>query len=44
MREAEKKISSLENVIDKQKVDITERDNEIERLLKLLSILDDIKR
>jgi hypothetical protein len=34
----------MQNVIDKQKLDITERDNEIERLKKLLSILDDIKR
>ena len=43
LRQAEKKISDLENVIDKQKLDITERDNEIERLKNLLRIMDDIK-
>lgn len=43
LRSAEKKISDLENVVDKQKLDITERDNEIERLKNLLKILDDIK-
>ena len=43
LRRAEKKISDLENIIDKQKLDITERDNEIARLLNLLKILDDIK-
>lgn len=34
----------MEIVIDKQKLDITERDHEIDRLLKLLSILEDIKK
>ena len=43
LREAEKKISNLENVVDKQKLDITERDNEIERLKNLLRIMDDVK-
>jgi hypothetical protein len=43
LRQAEKKISDLENVVDGQKLDITERDNEIERLKNLLKIMDDIK-
>ena len=34
----------MNNLIDKQNLDITERDNEIERLRKLLSIMDDLKR
>ena len=44
LNQAQKKISELENVIDTQKQMIDERNDEIERLKKLLSIMDDIKR
>ena len=44
LKAAQKKISELDIVIDRKNLDITERDIEIERLKKLLSILDDIKR
>jgi len=43
LRVAEQKISNLNSHIDGQNLAITERDNEIERLKKLLSILDDMK-
>ncbi|CDW87552.1 gas2 domain containing protein [Stylonychia lemnae] len=44
LNQAEAKIVQLENLIDTQKKMIDERDDEIARLKKLLSILDDIKR
>ena len=43
LRKAEQKITGLEKVIDGQKLDISERDDEIERLKNLLKILEDIK-
>lgn len=44
LNKAEIKITDLENIIDKQKQMIDERDTEIARLKNLLAILDDIKR
>ena len=43
LRAAEKKLSEQATLIDKQKLDVTERDNEIVRLKNLLAIMDDLK-